>query len=109
MTPALEKEGPVASTSSRNVQTQAQRTQEPSWKGKRQSQFTKTLPTRAHDPQIGTFSNGQCFQYGPKSYGIHRKIEGKDEQDFSTQMIDEIKFVKSSIDVEIGKFDAKLN
>ncbi|MBW0567939.1 hypothetical protein O181_107654 [Austropuccinia psidii MF-1] len=45
MTPSLEKEGPVASSSSRNVQQQGQRTseeaersQEPSGKGKRKRQ-----------------------------------------------------------------------
>ncbi|MBW0553495.1 hypothetical protein O181_093210 [Austropuccinia psidii MF-1] len=52
MTPALETQGPVASTSPRSVQRQAQRTseeaersQEPSRKGKRQSQLAQTLPT----------------------------------------------------------------
>ncbi|MBW0584032.1 hypothetical protein O181_123747 [Austropuccinia psidii MF-1] len=54
-------------------------------------------------------SHGQCLQYGQDSYGIHSQKAGKDEQDFSTQIIDEIQFVKSSIDVEIGKFDGKLN
>ncbi|MBW0519870.1 hypothetical protein O181_059585 [Austropuccinia psidii MF-1] len=116
MTPALEKEGPVASTSSRNVQGQAQRTseeaersQEPSREGKRKSQFALTLPTRVQDLQIGTNSSGKCFQYGQNSYGVHSQRAGKDEQDFSMQIIDEIQFVKSSIDVKLGKFDAKLN
>ncbi|MBW0540067.1 hypothetical protein O181_079782 [Austropuccinia psidii MF-1] len=52
MTPALEKEGPVASTSPRSVQRQAKRTseeaersQEPSRKGKGQSPLAHTLPT----------------------------------------------------------------
>ncbi|MBW0554269.1 hypothetical protein O181_093984 [Austropuccinia psidii MF-1] len=69
MTPALETEGPVAATSSRSVQKQAQRTseeaersQEPSGKGKRQSQLVQTLPTRVQDPQIGAFIHGQCLQ-----------------------------------------------
>ncbi|MBW0495243.1 hypothetical protein O181_034958 [Austropuccinia psidii MF-1] len=53
MTPAFQKESPVSSTSSRSVQTQAQRTseetersQEQSRKGKRQSELAQTLPTR---------------------------------------------------------------
>ncbi|MBW0544468.1 hypothetical protein O181_084183 [Austropuccinia psidii MF-1] len=49
--------------SSRSVQGQAQetsqeaeRTQEPSRPGQRQTQFAQTLPTRVQDPQIGAFS-----------------------------------------------------
>ncbi|MBW0523291.1 hypothetical protein O181_063006 [Austropuccinia psidii MF-1] len=112
--PALE-EGPVASTSSRSIQREAQRTseeekrsQDPSGLGQRQSQSAQTLLTRVKDPQIGAFSRGQCLQYGRDSYGIHSQRAGKDEQDLSMQVKDEIKFVKSSIDVELGKFDAKL-
>ncbi|MBW0568656.1 hypothetical protein O181_108371 [Austropuccinia psidii MF-1] len=103
-------------TSSRSVQGQAQRTseeaersQEPSRQGQRQSQLAQTLPTRVQDSQIGAFSRGQCLQYGQDSYGIHGQRAGKDQHDFSTQRIYEIHFVKSSIDVELGKFDAKLN
>ncbi|MBW0566995.1 hypothetical protein O181_106710 [Austropuccinia psidii MF-1] len=116
MTPALETEGPVASTSSRGVQRQAQRTseeaersQEPSRQRQRQSQLAQTLPIRVQDSQIGAFSRGQYLQYDQDSYVIHTQRAGKDEQDFSMQIIDEIHFVKSSIDVELGKFDAKLN
>ncbi|MBW0535927.1 hypothetical protein O181_075642 [Austropuccinia psidii MF-1] len=115
MTPALE-EGPVASTSARSIQREVQRTseeeersQEPSGQGQRQRKLAQILPTRVQDPQVGAFSHGQCLQYGQDSYGIHSQRAGKDEQDFSTQRIDEIQFVKSSIDVELGKFDAKLN
>ncbi|MBW0487627.1 hypothetical protein O181_027342 [Austropuccinia psidii MF-1] len=115
MTPALE-EGPVASTSFRNIQREAQRiseeeerSQESSWKGQRQRKLAQTLPTRVQDPQIGAFSHGKCLQYCHNSYGNHSQRAGKDEQDLSRQIIQEIQFVKSSIDVEIGKFDAKLN
>ncbi|MBW0537919.1 hypothetical protein O181_077634 [Austropuccinia psidii MF-1] len=100
----------------RSSQREAQRTseeeersQEPSGKGKRQRKLAQTLPTRVQDPQIGTFSHGQCLQYGQDSYGNHRQGAGKDEQEFSTQIIDEIHFVKSSIDVELDKFAGKLN
>ncbi|MBW0492123.1 hypothetical protein O181_031838 [Austropuccinia psidii MF-1] len=85
MTPVLEKGGPAASTSSRNVQRQAKRTseeversQEPSRKGKMQSQLAQTLPTEVHDPQIGAFRSGQCLQYGQTSYGIHSQRAGND-------------------------------
>ncbi|MBW0564661.1 hypothetical protein O181_104376 [Austropuccinia psidii MF-1] len=68
MTPHLETEAPVASTSSRSFQVQAQRTseeeersQEPSRKGQSQRQLAQTLPTRVQDPQIGAFSSGQCI------------------------------------------------
>ncbi|MBW0566972.1 hypothetical protein O181_106687 [Austropuccinia psidii MF-1] len=115
MTPALETEGPVASTSSRSVQRQAQRTseeteryQEPSRQGQRKSQLAQTLPTRVQDSQIGAFSHGQCVQYGQDSHGIYSQGAGKDEQNISTQITDEIHFVQSNIDVKIGKLDAKL-
>ncbi|MBW0511769.1 hypothetical protein O181_051484 [Austropuccinia psidii MF-1] len=59
ITPALEKEGPVVSTSCRSVQRQAQRTseeaersQEPSRQGKRQSQLAQTLPTMVQDSRL---------------------------------------------------------
>ncbi|MBW0478505.1 hypothetical protein O181_018220 [Austropuccinia psidii MF-1] len=103
-------------TSSRSVQRKAQRTseesersQEPSRKGKRQSQLSQTLPTGVQDPQIGALNHGQCLQYGQNSHGIDSQRAGKDDQDISMQIIQEIQFFKSSIDVELGKFDAKLN
>ncbi|MBW0502110.1 hypothetical protein O181_041825 [Austropuccinia psidii MF-1] len=115
MAPDLEA-GPVASTSSISIQREAQRTSEedkrslePSGKGKRQRKLEQTLPTRVLDPQIGAFSHGQCLQYGQDSYGIHIQRAGKDEQESSTQILQEIQFFKSSINVELGKFDAKLN
>ncbi|MBW0564744.1 hypothetical protein O181_104459 [Austropuccinia psidii MF-1] len=102
-------------TSSRSVQRQAQRTseetersQEPSRQGQRKSQLAQTLPTRVQDSQIGAFSRGQCVQYGQDSHGIYGQGAGKDEQNISMQMIDEIHFVQSNIDVKIGKLDAKL-
>ncbi|MBW0466588.1 hypothetical protein O181_006303 [Austropuccinia psidii MF-1] len=102
-------------TSSRNVQRQAQgtseeaeRSQEPSRQGERQRQLEQTLPKRVEDPKIATFSSGQYSQYGQNSYGINSKRAGKDEQEFSTQIIQEIQFVKDNIDVELCKFDSKL-
>ncbi|MBW0586851.1 hypothetical protein O181_126566 [Austropuccinia psidii MF-1] len=116
MTPALETEAPVASTSSRRVQGQAQRTseeaersEEPSNQGQRQSQLAQTLPRRVQDPQIGAFSRGQCIQHEQDFDGIHSQRAGKDEQNFSKETIDQIKFVQSDIHVALGKFDANIN
>ncbi|MBW0528550.1 hypothetical protein O181_068265 [Austropuccinia psidii MF-1] len=116
MTPALEKEILVVSTSSKNFQRQAQRTSEEaerlqgqSGKGKSKRKLAQPLTTRVQYPQIGTFSHGQCFQYGQNSYGIHSQRRGKDEQEFSTQIIHEIQFVKASIDFKLGQFNSKLN
>ncbi|MBW0572321.1 hypothetical protein O181_112036 [Austropuccinia psidii MF-1] len=119
MTLALEKEAPVASTSSKpapeaskykpkRTSEEAERSQELSQKGQRQSQLAQTLPTGVQDPQIGASSWGQCLQYGQNSHGIHSQRAGKDEKNFSMQIMDEIQFFKSSIEVELGKFDAKL-
>ncbi|MBW0593323.1 hypothetical protein O181_133038 [Austropuccinia psidii MF-1] len=95
-------------TSSGIVQRKAQRTseetersQEPSRKGKRQSQLAQTLPTRVQDSQIGAFSHGQCVQYGQDSHGIYSQGAGKDEQNISMQMVDEIHFGQSNIDVKL--------
>ncbi|MBW0505302.1 hypothetical protein O181_045017 [Austropuccinia psidii MF-1] len=73
-----------------------------------QSQLAQTLHTRVQDPQIGALSSGKCFKYGQNPYGIHSKGEGKDGQEFYMQMIQEIQFVNISINVELGKIDAKL-
>ncbi|MBW0498416.1 hypothetical protein O181_038131 [Austropuccinia psidii MF-1] len=68
MTPDLEKEGPVESTSSKSVQRQSQRnleeeerSQENSRKVQRKSQLEQTLPTRLQDTQIGAFSMDNVF------------------------------------------------
>ncbi|MBW0546065.1 hypothetical protein O181_085780 [Austropuccinia psidii MF-1] len=111
MTPALETEVPVASTSSRSIQGQAQRTSEETERSQepsRQRQLAQTLPTRVQDCQIGAFSRGQCVQYCQYSYGIYSQGAGKDKQNIFTQIIDEIHFFQSNIDVNIGKLDAKL-
>ncbi|MBW0566635.1 hypothetical protein O181_106350 [Austropuccinia psidii MF-1] len=98
------------------VQGQAQRTseepeisQEPSKQGQRQSKLAQTLPTRVQDPQIRAFSHGQCIQHGQDFDGIHSQRAGKDEQNFSKEIIDQIHFVQSNIHVALGKFDAKIN
>ncbi|MBW0466580.1 hypothetical protein O181_006295, partial [Austropuccinia psidii MF-1] len=103
-------------TISRSAQKQSQRTseeekrsQEPSGNRQSQSKLAQTLPIRVQHPQIGAFSHGQCLQYSQNSHEIHKKRAGKDEKDFYMQIIQEIKFGKSSTDVELGKFDAKLN
>ncbi|MBW0525692.1 hypothetical protein O181_065407 [Austropuccinia psidii MF-1] len=109
MTPALETEGPVASTSSRSVQIQAKRISEEAERSQEPSRkLAQTLPTRLQDSQIGALSCRQCLQYGQDFYGIHIQGAGKDEPNLSTGIIQEINSVKTSINVEIGKIDAKL-
>ncbi|MBW0462079.1 hypothetical protein O181_001794 [Austropuccinia psidii MF-1] len=115
MMPDLEKEGPVVSTSSTKVPRQAKKTseeterfQEQSRKGLRQSQLGLTLPTRVHDSQIRAFSHRLCIQYGQNLHLIHIQGEGKDETEFSTQMMDDIRHFESIIDVKFGKFDKEL-
>ncbi|MBW0514807.1 hypothetical protein O181_054522 [Austropuccinia psidii MF-1] len=103
-------------TSSRSVQGQPQRTseeeersQEPSKQGQSISQLPQTLPKRVQDPQIGAFSRGQCIQNGQDFDGIHSQRAGKNEQNFSKEIIDQIHFVQSNIYLALGKFDAKIN
>ncbi|MBW0495688.1 hypothetical protein O181_035403 [Austropuccinia psidii MF-1] len=88
---------------------EAERSQEPSRKGKRQRQLARTFPTTVKDAQIGTLSSGQCFEYVQNSYGTHSQRAVKNEQDFSMQIIEKIQFVKSSFDVELGRVNEKLN
>ncbi|MBW0462686.1 hypothetical protein O181_002401 [Austropuccinia psidii MF-1] len=121
MTPALETEAAVASTSSKPAlevskykpkgpQKKQRGPKNHQSKGKGKAHWHRPyLPTRVQDPQIGAYSSRQCLQYGQNSDGIHIKRAVKDELAFSTQIIDEIHSVKSSIDVELEKFDAKLN
>ncbi|MBW0588838.1 hypothetical protein O181_128553 [Austropuccinia psidii MF-1] len=45
---------------------------------------------------------------GQNCDGIHSQGAGKDEQEFSTQIIKQIHFLKSSIDEELVKFDEKI-
>ncbi|MBW0574679.1 hypothetical protein O181_114394 [Austropuccinia psidii MF-1] len=95
MTPALKKEGPVESTSSRSIQGKAQRTSEEadrSQEKSRQRQLAHTLPTRVQDPQIRAFSHGQCIQYGQTPYRIQSQGSGKDEQDFIKRTVDQIRY-----------------
>ncbi|MBW0560629.1 hypothetical protein O181_100344 [Austropuccinia psidii MF-1] len=107
MTTAFEKEGQVASTSSKPAPEVSK--DKPKGPQKRQSPLAQTLPTGVKDSQIGACSCGQCLQFGKMPHGIHSKRAGKDEQDLFMHTIQEIKILTSIIDVEIGKFDAKLN
>ncbi|MBW0587050.1 hypothetical protein O181_126765 [Austropuccinia psidii MF-1] len=83
-------------TSSRTVQIQAQRTSEETERSQeksRQRQLAQTLPTRVKDYKIGTFSHGECVQYGQNAYGGHSQGTGKDEQDLSMQIMDKFRYV----------------
>ncbi|MBW0479074.1 hypothetical protein O181_018789 [Austropuccinia psidii MF-1] len=74
MTPALEKEGPVASNNSKpNPEVSEDKPNGP-YKKHRAPKNNKgianlqTLPTRVKDPQVGAFSCGQCIQYFQNPY-----------------------------------------
>ncbi|MBW0591846.1 hypothetical protein O181_131561 [Austropuccinia psidii MF-1] len=97
MTPALEKEDPVASAAPSQLY-KCPKTSPKNLRRRREVLGTikereKTLPTRVKVSQIGTFSHGQCVQYGQNFYGIHSQGAGKDKQDFSIQIMDEIKHI----------------
>ncbi|MBW0547501.1 hypothetical protein O181_087216 [Austropuccinia psidii MF-1] len=102
-------------TSSGSVQGQAQETSEEAavprtiMEREKAKKMAQISPTRVQDPQIGAFSRGQCIQRGQNLDGIHSQGAGKDEHNFSTQIIKQIHFAKSNIDVELGQFDAKIN
>ncbi|MBW0476221.1 hypothetical protein O181_015936 [Austropuccinia psidii MF-1] len=99
----------------RSVQIQAQRSSEEADRSKeqlgkrqRQIQLALTFPHKGTGFQIRAFSCGQCIQYVQNPYGIHSQGAGKDEKYFSTQIMDEMKHIKSSIDVQLGKFVKEL-
>ncbi|MBW0567062.1 hypothetical protein O181_106777 [Austropuccinia psidii MF-1] len=106
MTPDLEKQGLLASTSCRTPQRQAQGTTEQAERYQKQqkqrkgkSQLAETLPKRVQDSQIGAFSCGQCVKYGQDTYVVHSQVTGNDEQQFSTKIIDEAKHIDFTIEV----------
>ncbi|MBW0548703.1 hypothetical protein O181_088418 [Austropuccinia psidii MF-1] len=115
MNPSLEKEGPVASTSSKlapEVSKDKPKGPQKKQKGIKNNQGKgkgKANWHRPYPPGYRSLCHEECIQYGQNSYGIHIQGAGKDEQDLSMQIIDEIKFIKSIIDVELCKFDAKFN
>ncbi|MBW0592279.1 hypothetical protein O181_131994 [Austropuccinia psidii MF-1] len=89
---------------------------------RRRRKVPRTIRSRAKAKQIGTDLTHKCTGYPnlslqswtvssiwPGLLRINRKRARKDKQGLSTQITQEIQFVKSSIDVELGKFDAKLN
>ncbi|MBW0557389.1 hypothetical protein O181_097104 [Austropuccinia psidii MF-1] len=90
MTPTLE-EGPVSSTSAKPA-----------------PETSKAKPKGPQKKKNGPKSH-QCLQYGQDSYGIQSQRAGKDQKDLLMRKIQEIQLLKSSIDVELGKFVAKLN
>ncbi|MBW0506127.1 hypothetical protein O181_045842 [Austropuccinia psidii MF-1] len=94
MTPTLEKEGPVASSSSKPAP-------EVSKDGNNRPQKKQKGPKSNQEKGKGKANWQRPYPQGQRA--------GKDEPDLSTQIIKEIKFVKTSIDVELGKFGAKLN
>ncbi|MBW0467396.1 hypothetical protein O181_007111 [Austropuccinia psidii MF-1] len=113
MTPTLEKESPVASTSFKPApevskdkpkipQKKQRRTMSNKGKGKGKANWHRPYPQGYRIP-IGAFSHGQS------SYGIPSQGAGKDEQDSSMKIIDEIKHIKSIIDVKLGEIEHAIN
>ncbi|MBW0508155.1 hypothetical protein O181_047870 [Austropuccinia psidii MF-1] len=95
-------------TFSRTVQRQAQNTSEATERYQEQSikgQLAQTLPKRVHDSQIGTFSHGQSVKYGQIPHGAHSQETGKDEKDLFMQIIVEVRYIQSIMDVKINTFD----
>ncbi|MBW0474879.1 hypothetical protein O181_014594 [Austropuccinia psidii MF-1] len=99
-------------TNSRTFQRKAQSTsegtemsQEQLRQGLRQSQLAQTLPTRVRDSQIGSFICGQCVQYAQNTYGVYSQGARNNEQELSTQIIDEVGYIQSIISVKFNKID----
>ncbi|MBW0461071.1 hypothetical protein O181_000786 [Austropuccinia psidii MF-1] len=93
-------------TSSRTAQRtseETERSHKKSRQGKRKSKWAQKLPTGVQDSQIGTLSCGKCVQYGQNPYGVHSKGTGKDEEDFSMKIIDEIRIDQSIMDSRFNK------
>ncbi|MBW0582416.1 hypothetical protein O181_122131 [Austropuccinia psidii MF-1] len=118
MTPALE-EGPVASTSSKPAPKASkdkpkgpdkkQKSPKNYWgKGKGKANWHRPYPQGYRRPKLEPSAMESVFNMA-RTHGIHSQRAGKDEQDLSMQIIKETQFVKSSIDVELGKLDSKLN
>ncbi|MBW0563308.1 hypothetical protein O181_103023 [Austropuccinia psidii MF-1] len=116
ITTALETEGPVASTSSKlapevskdkpkGPQKKQRGLKSQQGKGKGKANWHRPYPKGYKIPRLEPSSVDSVFNMAK----IHSQKTGKDEQDFSMQLIDEIQSVKYSIDVELGKFDAKLH
>ncbi|MBW0584110.1 hypothetical protein O181_123825 [Austropuccinia psidii MF-1] len=119
MTPALE-EDPVASTSfkpapeaskekPKGPQKKKKGLKNHQGKGKGKANLNRPYPQEYRIPKLEPSSVDSVFNMARTIMEFTAKKAGKDEQDFSTQIIYEIQFVKSSIDVELGKFDPKLN
>ncbi|MBW0554651.1 hypothetical protein O181_094366 [Austropuccinia psidii MF-1] len=82
--------------------------QKQSRKGERKSPLAQTLPTGVQDYKIGAFIHGQCVQYGQNSYGSHILEKKEDEQELSTQIMDEMRYIQPIIDVKLNNFDKQL-
>ncbi|MBW0578147.1 hypothetical protein O181_117862 [Austropuccinia psidii MF-1] len=114
MTPALETEAPVASTSSKPApemskdkpkgpQKKQRGPKNHQGKGKGKANWHRPYPQGYRIPKFEPSAVDSVFNMA-RTHGIHSQGAGKDEQDLSTQ----INHVQSSINVEIGKLDAKL-
>ncbi|MBW0523671.1 hypothetical protein O181_063386 [Austropuccinia psidii MF-1] len=76
-------------------------------KVKGKANWHRPYPQEYRTPKLEPSAMDSVFNMAD-SYGIYSQGAGKDEQNISTQIIDEIHFFQSNIDVNIGKLDAKL-
>ncbi|MBW0532664.1 hypothetical protein O181_072379 [Austropuccinia psidii MF-1] len=117
MTPAVETEGPVASTSSKPVpevskdkpkgpQKKQKGPKNHQGKGKGKANWHRAYTQGYRIPKLEPSAVDSVFKMARTLMGFTAKEQ--DRLNFSMQMIDEIHFVRSSIDVELGKFDAKI-
>ncbi|MBW0461615.1 hypothetical protein O181_001330 [Austropuccinia psidii MF-1] len=116
MTPALEKEGPVVSTSPemsndkpKGPQKKQKGPKNHQGKGKGKENWHIPYPKGYRIPKLEPSAMDSVFNMARTLMGLTAKKEGKDEQDFYTQIVDEIQFVQYIIYVDLGTFDEKLN
>ncbi|MBW0461928.1 hypothetical protein O181_001643 [Austropuccinia psidii MF-1] len=114
MIPELEIEGPVSSTSSKpapemskdkpkGAQEKQKGPKNHQGKGKGKENCHRPYPQEYRIPELEPSAMGSVLNMAR----ILMEFTAK-EQDFSTQKVDEIYFIKSNIEVQLGKFDAKL-
>ncbi|MBW0545620.1 hypothetical protein O181_085335 [Austropuccinia psidii MF-1] len=120
MTPALEIEGPVESTSSKTVrevskdkpkgpQKKQKGPKNHEIKGKGKANWHRPYPQGYRIRKLEPSAVDSVFNMARTLMEFTAKEKQSLKRTFSMQIIYEIHFAKSSIDVELGKFDSKLN
>ncbi|MBW0581570.1 hypothetical protein O181_121285 [Austropuccinia psidii MF-1] len=120
MTPALETEGPVSSTSSKPApevvkdkpkgsQKKQKGPKNNQGKGKGKANWHRPYPQGYRIPKLEPSAMESVLNMARTLMEFTAKEQEMINRTFSTQIIDEIHFFKSSMDVELGEFNAKLN